>query len=164
MTKRQPLDRSRTGMWAAMRRRGTFRPRDIAFDSGASPDAVQTYIRGLAAAGIIECIERDPPRYSIYQIVHDEGAEAPRVDIRGRRCTRGVRREQVLTALRIISGPIGAEELALVASTEEAPVSAAYAATICRQLQRQGAIRLVLGVRPRRWAWMPGAAERAGVR
>ncbi|VUX47884.1 hypothetical protein DF3PA_80044 [Candidatus Defluviicoccus seviourii] len=163
MKKRPPLDRSRTGMWAAMRKRQTFRPRDIAFDSGATPDAVQTYIRGLAAAGIIECIERDPPRYSIYQIVHDEGAEAPRVDIRGRRCTRGARREQVVAALRVLGGPVGAEELALVASTDAAPVSAAYAAAICRKLSAAGAVRVVEGARARRWVWMPGAAERAGL-
>jgi len=163
MKKCPVIDRSRTGMWAAMRRRGSFRPRDIAFDSGASPAAVQIYIRGLAAAGIIECIARDQQRYAIYQIVQDEGAEAPRVDIHGRRCTHGTRREQILVALKVINGPIGAEELALVASTDASPVTAIYAAKICRQLNTLGVVRVVEGARPRRWVWLRGAAERAGL-
>jgi hypothetical protein len=153
--KLQP-DRSRAAMWRAMRARRRFRPCEIAAETGASPDAVSAYLKCLGAAGIVGVVERcERPRGTLYQVLVDEGATAPRVTETGRRCVRGERRANIVRALRLMRAPVTAAELALWASTETVPVTAQRAMAVCADLAARGIVTVV-GSRPRLFVLLPG--------
>lgn len=149
-------DRSRGAMWRAMRARRVFRPYEIAGETGASPDAVGAYLKCLTAAGIVEVFERrERPRGTVYRVIRDDGATAPRVTEAGTRCVRGERRANIIRALRLMRAPVTAAELALWASTEAVPVTANRAAVVCAELAARGIVTVV-GSRPRLFVLLPG--------
>jgi hypothetical protein len=125
---------TRAALWAAIRRLGAFTPKDVRYETRCSRSQVEEYLKGLAAAGIIEKSIDEP---GLYMLVKDCGLEAPRVRRDGTTVTQGLGREQMWRTLRGLR-EFTAVDLAVQASTEEAPVSTETAKEYCHFLALAG--------------------------
>lgn len=135
--------RARAGAtWTAAEIRDATRtPGELRGDVEAS--TLQTYLASLEAAKIIRVVStvvvRGVGRRKRYELVRDEGVEAPRVRRDGSRVTQGLSQEQMWRTLRMLSGgDINARELAAHASSSAAPVAERAAADYLHMLDTAG--------------------------
>lgn len=145
---------TRAALWAAIRKLVTFTPKDIRYETRCSRSQVEEYLKGLAAAGIVERVKSEPGRYVL---VRDCGAEAPRVRRDGTPVTMGLGREQMWRTLRGLR-EFTAVDLAVQASTEEVPVSVETAKEYCHFLALAGYLTVVVagkGGMPNRYRFVP---------
>lgn len=146
---------NRQRLWEAMRaRRGqTWTRYDICRAANVDDRTAESYFQGLLAAEIIVIAEviADVPvagrssrhRGAIkgvrqYKLVKDTGAEAPRVNRKGKAVTQGLAQEQMWRTLRLLKCDCNARELAAHASTGTVPVAHAAAADYLRTLAAAG--------------------------
>lgn len=132
-------------IWDAVRTRSAvFTCRDLRLETAVEVPAgtIKTYLRALTAAGIVEVSgagERGKPHR--YRLVKTNlGGEAPAVRPDGSPSSEGAMREALWRTLKH-AGQVGVAELALLASTEEVPVSETAAAVYLRYLARAGYVR-----------------------
>lgn len=89
------------------------------------PDTVRDYRKNLIAAGILRVVgSKRVGRHTVhsFELITDEGLDAPRVRRDGSRVTQGLAQEQMWRTLRMTKGDINGRELAAHASTSTVPV------------------------------------------
>lgn len=104
---------------------------------------IATYLACLTAAGIVRVVDLGPVRgravRKVFELVRDEGGEAPRVRRDGSRVTQGLAQEQMWRTLRMLGGAdTNARELAAHASSSAAVVSEVAAGDYLQTLARAG--------------------------
>lgn len=97
---------------------------------------IREYVEGLLAAGYLR-----HPDENRYVLVRDPGAEAPRLRGDGTEVTTHLPREQMWRAFKFLN-TFRTDELALVASTEKAPVSETAARIFAAAMARAGYLRI----------------------
>ena len=103
---------------------------------------IKTYVQGLARAGFLDARPGAPGKATVYTLIHNPGAEAPRVTRTGEAVTQGLGTEALWRTIKIL-GAFDCAELALAASTEAAPVSVETAKTYVKFLCHARLLRLV---------------------
>lgn len=152
-----PRPEGRQVMWEAMRKLRRFRLTDIEDQTRITEATVDTYVKGLTAAGYLQRIDApEPPadtRYAPHwwELVKDIGVEAPRVTQAGKPVTQGRGREQMWRTMRII-GEFNWRELAVQASTEAHPVKENEAKDYVHHLHKAGYLACVKAGGPGRAA------------
>jgi len=107
---------------------------------------VRDYTIGLEKAGFVAVVQphccggRNTPKR--WKLVHDMGAEAPRVRRDGTPVTQGLAQEQMWRTLCMLGGAVTARELAAHASTETVPVRESAAYDYLHNLQRAGYVQI----------------------
>lgn len=129
----------RQRLWERMRAcKGDFGYADITVGAECL-ETVRDYVLGLERAGFLTVTvpagHRTPKRW---RLVHDIGAEAPRVRRDGQPVTMGLAQEQMWRLLRAIANDVNARELAAHASTPPVPVRESAAADYLYHLKRAG--------------------------
>lgn len=81
------------------------------------PDTSRTYVKSLKKGGYLN------KEGNAYRLIKDNGVEAPRLRKDGSEVTQGRAQENIWQTLRRTRRPIGARELAALASTEAIPVN-----------------------------------------
>jgi hypothetical protein len=141
----------RDAIWAAIRtlhkRNGDagFTRRDIytVCEFEVNRGTIQTYTDGLLNAGIIATDEPGQKFQStVYRLVKDVGAEAPRVRKDGTEVTQGLGTEAMWRTMKTMAA-FTSGELALAASTSKAHINEASAKDYLKFIRRAGYIRLV---------------------
>lgn len=103
---------------------------------------VVTYLQALAKAGIIAVTQQiavsGAARENRYQLVNDEGLDAPRLRRDGSRVTQGLSQEQMWRTLRMMSADTNARELSAHASTPQIAVLEITADDYLRALHTAG--------------------------
>lgn len=140
----------RQAMWQAMRKLKRFTLSDVAATSDCKRDSVRTYLHSLVRSGHIRAVGNIPARRSafltkpapenratLYELVKDQGVEAPRVMRDGSPSTQGAAREQMWRTMRILC-EFTPRELAFGAGTEGSPVAESDAGDYARDLERAG--------------------------
>lgn len=120
---RQPISASgpiRDRLWAEIRRIKRFGVADLVV-LGVRRETVTRYLASLIAANILQKEKGQPATRGsftpwVYVLVHDVGAETPRVRKDGSPVTQGLAREQLWRAIRILR-EFNAIELRVAAST-----------------------------------------------
>lgn len=112
--------------------------------------AIRDYRRALVAAGIL--VEVDPAKArrvpATYDLVKDEGLEAPRLRKDGSRVTQGLAQEQMWRTLRIYKVDLNSHELAAHASTEQVPVDEVAARDYLKVLSGAGYLDCTTEAKP----------------
>lgn len=129
--KRNPMQ-TRAALWAAIRELQEFTPRQLRGETRCTQGQTEEYLKGLAAAGIVERRET-----GLYALINDCGNEAPRVRRDGTLVTMGMGREQMWRTMRLL-GDFTALDLAISSSTEDTPVKENTAKEYCRFLTLAG--------------------------
>jgi hypothetical protein len=130
---------SRQCMWEAVRdNRSGFTSRQIAKQSRQAGVSVDSYIRALNKAALIELVD-DAGKFvdHRWRLIRDEGAEYPRVASNGKRSRRGLGLENLWRTLRIM-GEMTAADAAEMASTGDVKVTQTYALNYFEVLVRAG--------------------------
>ncbi|MDA8230376.1 MAG: hypothetical protein M0006_03465 [Magnetospirillum sp.] len=131
----------RQAIWEEIRRqRDGFAVASIADATDIHPTTIRSYLTGLEAAGYIRRAVGGAPSWTLSR---DIGVEAPRVTKDGKPVIQGSAREQMWRTMRMLSGDWSWRDLAIAASTEEAPVNPGDAADYCVNLCRAGYLHLV---------------------
>lgn len=86
------------------------------------PDTTRTYVKALLNGNYLEK-SRLTQRDDIYHLCKDSGVEAPRLRKDGSEVTQGRAQENIWQTLRRTRHPIGARELAALATTDAIPVN-----------------------------------------
>lgn len=152
---------TRAALWAAIRKLVTFTARDVRLETRCSRWQVEDYLLGLTAAGIV-ARDLEPMHHAStsgyrYTLVKDLGIEPPRVRRDGTPVTMGLGREQMWRTLRGLR-EFTAVDLAVQASTEEAPVSVETAKEYCHYLALAGYLAVTIagkGGQPNRYRFVP---------
>ncbi|MEB3167886.1 MAG: hypothetical protein VKK97_04050 [Synechococcaceae cyanobacterium] len=131
---------TRDALWAAIRRLGAFTLKDVRGETRCSKGQVEEYVKGLAAAGIVERVANELGRYVL---VKDSGIEAPRVRRDGTLVTMGRGREQLWQTMLAL-GSFTVADLFVAASTDDHAVAESEARSYCQALCQAG--YLVRGV------------------
>jgi hypothetical protein len=136
----------RQRIWDRMRKikaDGAFGINDLLVgDEIESIATAREYLAGLLRAGFIAIsVPRAGNRPALYRLVHDIGAEAPRVRKDGTPVTLGLAQEQMWRTLCMLGGDINARELAAHASTDAVPVRESAACDYLRNLYKAGYLR-----------------------
>jgi hypothetical protein len=135
---------NRDVIWQRIRQMGKFTIHDI--PAAIRTKTVQSYVEGLLKAGYIAQLTNGKVagRWQLaqYQLVRDVGIEAPKVTRYGKPTTHGLGQEQMWRTMPIL-GEFTARELALAASTEQAPVSVWAARGYIRLLGKAGYLFVV---------------------
>ncbi len=162
---RRPVDeiaRSRDAegrqvIWEAIRAQGDaeFATPDLFGETWISPATIRSYLRCLAAGGILERTEH-PDRAGLrnsvtWHLVRDEGFYAPRLNRKGEPVTQGLGVEQMWRAMRIMK-QFTAKDLALHATTDTVSVSVATAKSYCSMLLACGYLACLQKANARRQA------------
>jgi hypothetical protein len=123
---------TRAALWEAIRGLKTFTPRELRYETRCSTSQVSEYLKGLAAAGIVERMGD-----GLYALINDCGIEPPRVRRDGSRVTQGLGREQMWRTMKMLREftPL---DLSVNASTEAAQVKLSTAKDYCHFLQQAG--------------------------
>ncbi|HEY9081307.1 hypothetical protein [Magnetovibrio sp.] len=142
----------RDAIWAAIRtlhkRNGEsgFTRRDIYTECGyeISRGTIQTYTDSLTNAGIIAITDQPGQQFqsTIYLLVKDVGAEAPRIRKDGSEVTQGLGTEAMWRTMKALNA-FTAGELCLAASTSKAQVSEPAALDYLKFMRCAGYIREV---------------------
>ena len=161
---RRPIDRlaaarwpqGRQVIWDAIRARcaepGPWTLPDIARACGLEihTATIRSYLQGLINAGIVEIVARPAAVGApvLYRLASDPGAEAPRVTRAGKPVTQGLATENIWRTLKR-AGAVTVAELALLAATEEVPVSPVAVKDYVKYLKRAGYVRVAKPASPR---------------
>lgn len=115
----------RQRIWEAIRILGPgFSINDIARRSGQMPREINEYFSALAKAGIIRLVESPAGKESrVYSLVHDEGAEYPRLNRKGERTYLHLITENIWRSIRILKGSFTADTVLHTASAGGVPMS-----------------------------------------
>lgn len=149
----------RQHMWQAIR---TLARSDVALTtynvsrrSGQDDEAVRDYLRALCKAGIVGQV-RAMGRDALWELLQDEGAEAPRVNRRGERQPPEAV-ECIWRALRIL-GELSAAEAAAQAQVGGATITEGAARVYLQGLALAGYVSREGGIpgNPARYRLMPG--------
>lgn len=136
----------RDRLWAEIRRIKRFGVTDLVA-LGVRRETVTRYLAGLMAADILQKEKGQPAARGsfapwVYVLVHDVGAETPRVRKDGSPVTQGLAREQLWRAIRILR-EFNAIELRVAASTNAIPVLLSEARFYLGKLCRAGYLHRV---------------------
>ncbi|MNO51476.1 hypothetical protein D3C76_418700 [compost metagenome] len=117
----------RQAMWEAIRRQhclgdGTIATYAVARASSQDDEAVRSYLMALARAGIVRKLRNLPKRNAEWELLRDQGAEAPKVTKTGTPIQLGQGTENVWRALRIL-GELDAAEASTYASVGDVRIS-----------------------------------------
>lgn len=110
---------TRQRIWEKIRERKRFTARNIihALPGNIHSDTTRTYLKSLEKAGFLSY---EQPHY---ELIKDNGVEAPRVRKDGSTVTMGRAQENIWRTLRAIGRPVTTRELAAFATTEAIPVT-----------------------------------------
>lgn len=161
---RRPVDQiagsgdveGRQAIWEAIRAQdGPFIVPDLFGETSISPHTIRSYLRALAAAGILERTEH-PERAGLrdsvtWRLIEDEGFYAPRVNRNGVRVTQGLGVEQMWRTMRMLK-EFSSRDIALHASTDTVRVTDETARSYCSMLMTYGYLRCIRKATPRRRA------------
>lgn len=138
----------RQRMWESIKKRvakgKTFTRAEIQAAAMVEASAIKDYFKVLEIAGFITVLERVKLRNNCvrftYQLIKDNGVEAPRIDKKGNLITEGSSNERMWgTMRRMFTGrDFDYRELAAFASTASNPCSEANAKTYVFLLSRAG--------------------------
>lgn len=136
----------RQRIWDRMRKiqaDGAFSINDLLVgDELHSLATAREYLTGLFHAGYLDLsVPRTSNRPALYRLVHDIGAEAPRVRKDGTPVTMGLAQEQMWRTLCMLGGDTNARELAAHASTDAVPVRESAAYDYLHKLHKAGYLR-----------------------
>jgi hypothetical protein len=151
---RKPIHLERTGgkgprqkIWEVIRRkRDGFLKHDIAFATNLDDATVRSYLQSLLKGGYIKVIQEEKipgiAKRCTYQLVRDNGIEAPRLDKQGVEVTQGRANENMWGTMRRLAN-FNAHELAMLASVEKIIVAESTAARYITMLHRAGYLDLI---------------------
>lgn len=154
----QPVDKRfqaepRQAVWAEIRKLRLFTVSQLLREPTVGLDAssVTYYVRSLEAAGYVRCLDAHQPTENqrnrkrlvlrTYELVRDNGIDAPRVRIDGSHLG-ATAQERMWKVIRILS-EFSAAEVAATASTEESPVSLIVAKSYIGHLYKAGYIKMI---------------------
>lgn len=138
---------ARDRIWAALRA-GLTDIREICRRAKVDSAHARSYLRGLALAGIVERKPVPAAQPSVWTLVRDCGAVAPRITRDGKRMPESSMHEQLWRTMPILR-EFDAAELALAASTEHLAVNAGTASHYICALHRVGYMIKIPGYRAR---------------
>lgn len=128
----------RQKVWDAIRQyKKNWTLNDLNQSSGVKRTTIETYVRSLVKGGYAECTGRSG-QWKKYDLIRDNGIEAPQITNAGQPTQRGRGRENMWRTLHIVNRHLTAVELAEMASTNVTPVSARTASEYLRYLAKAG--------------------------
>lgn len=135
-SKRNP---SRPKVWAAIRQlRTNWTLNDLMKQtSDIKQSTIQSYVSCLIKGGYVACTGRSG-RWKKYDLIRDNGIEAPQITNAGQPTQRGRCRENMWRTLHIVNRYLTAVELAEMASTDIVSVSVSTAKEYLRYLAKAG--------------------------
>lgn len=143
-----PKPRGRDAVWATIRKQRTFTYRSLQDATDIPKKTIQDYLRGLEAAGIIARQGgTDAAGAVTFTLARDKGVHAPRVRKDGTDVEQGRATEAMWTAMRLLK-QFTSRDLAIHASTADAPVSEIHAKDYCKYLAQAKYLRIVTPGRP----------------
>jgi len=111
-------------------------------------DTVKGYVKCLEAGGFLERVEEGRFRRTVYQLVRDEGVEAPRLRADGTPTKMGLARDHMWRAMKML-GRFTYVDLAVSASTEDVPVNEMDAKDYVKHLLAAGYLTILVPATPR---------------
>ncbi len=140
----------RDAIWSAIRDLREFSISEIEDKTLISHDSIKIYILGLTKAGYLKRAKhhhRAKVDYRFvanrWQLINDIGVDAPRVTRGGKCITRGLGRENMWHAMRILRD-FSAKELASHASTDDVIINHADAKNYINYLHKAGYLIVVM--------------------
>lgn len=156
-TKRQPVDQPlrsgflthRDAIWASIRELKTGISTGVLESrTRASQATIKTYLKGLTAAGYLQRTDARAQggafnRYqkATWNLIKDNGVEAPRVTRDGEPVTQGLARVNMWRTMRII-GSFNLQHLVIQASTEHTQIKQQDAKDYIKYLRAAGYVRI----------------------
>lgn len=139
---------TRNAIWTAVRKLRIFAVADIRAKTHCTADTIREYTACLLNGGfLIVHAEKGPGAPTIYELIRDNGVEAPRLRRDGSEVTQGRAQEQMWRAMRIL-GTFTPRELAVNATTEEVPVAEEAAKSYIMYVSKAGYITMVTPPKP----------------
>ncbi len=158
MMARKPADKiaksnkpyGRDDIWTAIRKLGKqdarFTARNIFDECGheINSGTIKTYVDCLTKAHILKACTTPTARFksTVYCLLKDPGAEAPRVNPRGEEVTQGLGTESMWRTMKTMNA-FTAAELALMASTSKVQVGESTAKNYLQFMRKAGYVRAV---------------------
>lgn len=94
-----------------------FSLNDIARRSGQLPHQIERYLDALTKAGIVRQLSEPQKKVEgVFALMHDEGAEHPRLNSKGERTYAHLATENIWRTLRILNGEVTVEDVTQTAS------------------------------------------------
>lgn len=133
----------RQRVWEQIRKnRLKFQGQDMAHRAGVDGDTAHTYLRSLEAGGFIVRLNETQGMNADYQLIKDNGIEAPRLTKDGRPVTQGLGQEAMWRCLRML-GALDYRQLASHASSSGVDVKEASAKRYVAALKKAGYLQVV---------------------
>ena len=132
---------TREALWASMRDLGSFTAKDLAHSTMYHVSTVQTYLRGLVAAGYLSIDSTAKP--AIYTLAPGLYITSPpRVRMDGSQVTQGQGRKNLWRTAKIM-GEFSVKDLAVFASTSKVPIKESEAADYVYHLVKAGYLAVI---------------------
>lgn len=152
-------------IWTAIRALGrddqTFTRADVwtACKREILRSTIKTYLDGLEKGGFLESEQPGTRLAKPYRLVDDPGAEAPRVNRKGKTVTQGLGTDAMWRTIKLLS-TFTYRELALTASTAQVTIRDETAKDYCKHLAKAKLLRVVVPATPKALAQYAFAKSR----
>jgi len=136
-------DQTRQAIWDIIRADKIVSANDLRKQIGLGLDTVRDYLHGLTAAGYL--MRYMPATTWLYELIKDNGQEAPRVRKDGSAVTQGLAREKMWCAMGIFAqkGKAFTAHDLTFGSTIEIPIALVDAKNYCHHLHHGGYLTIV---------------------
>ncbi|MGD9861499.1 MAG: hypothetical protein AB7D26_13095 [Marinobacterium sp.] len=133
---------ARQRVWEQIRiHRDRFEIYTIARRAEADDETVETYVRCLVAGGFVVKLTKGR-ELSVFQLIKDNGIEAPRLTRDGQPVTQGLGQEAMWRCLRML-GAMDSHQLALHAASSGVEVKPTAAKRYLQALKKAGYLEIV---------------------
>lgn len=133
----------RQRVWEQIRKnRLRFQGQDMANRAGVDTDTAHTYLQSLEAGGYVVRLNEGRGMTVDYQLIKDNGIEAPRLTKDGKPVTQGLGQEAMWRCLRML-GPLDYRQLAIHASSSGVEVKETSAKRYVAALKKAGYLQVV---------------------
>lgn len=133
----------RQRVWEQLRKlRLRFRIYDVARLAEVDDETVKSYVQSLVAGGYVVRLTDELFTEADYQLIKDQGIEAPRLTRDGKPVTQGLGQEAMWRCLRML-GAMDARQLAMHASSSGVEVKPAAARRYVQMLKKAGYLEVV---------------------
>lgn len=142
-----PKPQGRDAIWSTIRAQRTFTYRSLQEATDIPNKTIRDYVQGLIAAGIVARKGENDVGAVTFDLVKDKGVHAPRVRKDGSEVEQGRATESMWNAMRLLK-QFTPRDLAIHASTDDAPVSEVHAKDYCQHLAKAKYLRIAVPSKP----------------
>lgn len=147
LTAAGPKPHGRDAVWAEIRKQRDFTYRSLQDATDIPKKTISDYLTGLEAAGIVKRTGSTEVGAVQFTLAKDKGVHAPRLRKDGSEVEQGRATEAMWSAMRLLK-QFTPRDLAIHASTDDAPVSDVHAKDYCQHLAKAAYLRIVTPSKP----------------